>query len=635
MMRASGAKAPDAAGSGARPPGRLTHRLGALVVAFLRFRLTDDIATLRTHLRGLVRDERRAVCAGLVFSALLVVITPALAGLAPRLDALPFPESSRPGGTATVSTPALAVALAGFAVAWSYLLAGAAAGPGLLWIAASLLYAYQVWPIGFPLGRSVLHLVPLGLPVAIAALTPHGSRWGKVVAAVLLASIGARSLPGPPGTARLLALLAVVGAAFLGLQAVLARRRASAGWRVALGTSVLLAHFLVVAVVSGDRAAMAGTLNGSLFHSLWFLTILWFLLGASFVSGAVALARFARDALEIAMPHSSPGWMLATGWGLLAAWVWGLPAGDHPLPLRPLSAVIAGAGLAAVVVVWVRRGMTRQRLSTVFVVTAAALVILRAALTLDLDQAIDRGAGALALLAFVFALVWEVIGRIPHIPLQTRHLSRPAPLLLYMGAIPLVSASMLFGFAAGLDTFQRLALLSQFKGAAALWVPILLLMLARSWPAFPPQAGRRVVAAFAAGMVMAIPGVLLRTALPSAMVDGGLVLAIAAAAAALVVRWPDAHASVPSIAVGYALAYGFAASLAQVVLIPVLAGLLEVVGTLFPLNPASTLADALLGAAMAATWSAVDQQLFYVVTPGLAGLAAMAAARIAARITRT
>jgi hypothetical protein len=606
------------------------HAIFALAVAFVRFRFTDDITKLRAHLRALPRDEGRPARLSLALAAILVLATPVLASLAPHLRAVPFRTVTDAGGFAGVSTPALTLALAAFAVAWGYLLAAAAQGPGLLWVVAGLLYVYQVWPIGFPLGRSFLQLIPIALPVVIGSLTPHGPAWGKIVLAVLLATIGARSLPVSMGSIGFWPLWGAVSAGFLAVHFLLVRHPWVVGRRLALAVSVLLAYFLLVALVSGSQGAMAGVLNGSLNDSLWFLMILWFLLGASFVSGAIALARFARDGLEMMIPRSAPIWVLVAGWGVLSAWVLRLPATDVAVPLRPIAAALVGAGLVAVAIRWKTQGMTRQWLSTAFVVTASALVILEAAVTLDLGETLKREAGAFGVLAFVYALVWEVTGRIPGIPGEIRGLARPGPLLLYLGMTLLVGAASLFGFAANLSFFQRAALLAQFQGAIALWSPVLLWTLLRTSPMFPSEAGQRVLLAFAVGVLLAVPGLAIRVAFPLRMVDTTLVLAVVGTAV-LAARRSGVRLPVPSAAIGYALAYGFAASLSYVILIPVLAGLLNVGGSLFLLDPLNNLSRALFEMAIAHSWGAVEQQLFFVIMPFAAALSAFAAAFLATR----
>jgi hypothetical protein len=275
--------------------------------------------------------------------------------------------------------------------------------------------------------------------------------------------------------------------------------------------------------------------------------------------------------------------------------------------------------------------MTGQWLSTAFVATAAAVLIVEAVFTLDLAETIQREAGVLSLLGFVYALVWEVTGRLPAIPGEIPGLPRPAPLLLCLGMILLVVAAALFGFAANLRFFQGAALLSQFKGAITLWVPVLLLTLARTWPAFPPAAGRRAIQAFAIGMAAAVPGLAARSAFPMPLTDVALIVAVVGVAVVLVARWADVRTPLPAAAVGYAMAYGFAASLSQDVLIPVLAGLLNVVGSLFLLDPLNTLSASLFQMALAKPWGAMEQQLFAVTMPFVTAMTAMVTARVVTR----
>jgi len=608
------------------------HRVWALAVAFFKLRIGDDLARLTTYLRGLPRGEGRIARLGLVLTALLVVATPALTALTPHLGAIQFQGEGTPGQAATVSVAALILGLAAFAVAWCYLLTAAAYGPGVLWIGAGLLYVYEVWPIGFSLGRSPLQLIPLSLPVMIGALTPQGSAWGKIVLALLVANLGARGLPHRLGGADVWALWAIVGTAFLGLHAFLSRHSWPPGRRMALGIAALLGYFLLVAMDPGRHGSMASSLSGSLNNTVWFLMILWFLLGAAFVSGAIALARFARDAMEALLPSRSLHYPLAVSWGLLAAWVMRFPSGDVAPLLRPVAVTVVLVWMWVVAVRWVRRTMTRQWLSTAFVAAAAALLILEAISTMGPGEALPQEAGALSLLGFVFALVWEVTVRLPAIPASAAGLPQPGPLLLYMGTVLLVGDAALFGFAASLPFFQRAALLVQFQGATALWVPVLSLTLAHSWPAFSTAAARRAIHAFAIGMVLAVPGLAARLTLPLPLRDSAVAVAVVAAAVVLVVRWADVREPLSAGAVGYAMAYGFAAGLSWAILIPALAGMLNVVGALFFIRPLNALSAALLKMAIAHTWGATETAVFSVTLPFITAAATLAAARFVTRL---
>jgi hypothetical protein len=181
--------------AGGPPPLARWAKLRRLLGEYLKFRFEfiSGFITPFGYVRKLPPPTGRLLCPGLIMTAVIVLSAPAvviLVGgpLARFLDVQNQPQ--------TIPLVGLLLAGSAFAVGWAYLLNGAAEGPGVAWVGGGLLYTYLVVTVGlFTIGENYLHAIPLALPVVIGSLTRRGSRWGKVLLAVLLASIIVRLIP--------------------------------------------------------------------------------------------------------------------------------------------------------------------------------------------------------------------------------------------------------------------------------------------------------------------------------------------------------------------------------------------------------------------------------------------------------
>lgn len=171
--------------SGPPGPKPSTTLMGVVRVAaeYLRFRYAGKFLGLYGYLRQLPRQESRLTWSALG-TIVLLMITPLLAIFGPRLAPVSFEDAY--GQLQSIPVAALVLAFVAFAMSWGYLLAGAAQGPGLLWLVTGLEYVYLVAQIGLILGRSYLHLAVLLLPVVIGALTKDGRLWAKITLVIVL-----------------------------------------------------------------------------------------------------------------------------------------------------------------------------------------------------------------------------------------------------------------------------------------------------------------------------------------------------------------------------------------------------------------------------------------------------------------
>ncbi len=287
---------------GSRPAEIGLSRALRITAEYLRFRYTGGIVKLYDHLQGLPRPESRIAWTALAVAGFVVLATPLLAGFAPRLVAVAFEDVQ--GQIQSVSAAALMLTCLAFSLAWGYLLSGAAQGPGLLWLVTSLEYIYLVVRIGLVLDRSYLHLAALLVPVVIGAVTTEGRAWGKMALLIILASLTVRLTPLPPSLRAVWYLLWPLAIVLLfGVHRWLARRwRTSVTGRVAFASAGTLLYLLAV-TAAARPGRLAEGLNLALNSAIGLLDLLWFLLGASFIGGAIALGLFARKAVELATPE--------------------------------------------------------------------------------------------------------------------------------------------------------------------------------------------------------------------------------------------------------------------------------------------------------------------------------------------
>ncbi|MGQ0548222.1 MAG: hypothetical protein ACT4PY_00925 [Armatimonadota bacterium] len=628
-------------GRGPRLRG-LHERLRLALAEYIKFQYTEGVFQMVAHVRALPRTEARLTLVGLGCAALAVIATPIFATLGPRLAGLAFADAFE--RTQFVPGAAFVLCVALFSLAWGYILSGAAAGPGLLWILTGLFYLFLIGTTGFAIPRDSpwanLHLVAFSLPVLVAALTPGGRTWGKAVLAVLAAGIAMRSTPVPDLVGAPWRLLWVpAGAVMVGIHFLIARRPwSSAVRRTALAVTVTGLYLLAAAALSSPTA-VAERFHYSLTLAFSAIELLWFVLGASFVAGAIGLGLFARRMVEVIAADPVPLWGLLAGW--IAALLWLKPFEGPPGSLS--IAVMLGAALAVLAVRWRRTGMTRAWLAGWFVTSIAVLLIMRANASLDIRDVLTREAGAMSVAAFSYAMIWEVAGRIRKIPLTAPGFAQPSLLLLYLGVLLLVGASTLFGLAANLPEFQKSVILSEYLGAVSLWIPIGLLTLVRGWPAFPANARGRLITAFLIGVGLAVPGFLLRAGTAPGVATAVNVFAIVVVSMLLVCIWPQVRSPLPAAAVGLAAALGFAVSIHRRVLISLLSMMLTMIAGFTRDAPLYQAARRMLVQAFPGTsdelvllvpWHQADQLIYYGVAPALALGAAVVAAFIATAVVR-
>ena len=556
---------------------------GRLLVSYLRLRYTDRYLTFFNHLRTLPRAEAWTARAGLAVVAAIVLAMPVLAWLRVRLPGVAFQNVD--GSPAGIPEAGLVLTLLAFAAGWAYALAGAAQGPGVLWLFVGVQYVYFVVFIGLartPL--TYLQLIPFLLAVVVGALTPNIRPWAQYLLIALVASIIVRTAPladrlhGIPWPAAWVPAAAVL----VLVHHLLARRPwRSAGARAALAAGGTGVYVAAVARIAG-RGDLATALNVSLSGTFEILSLLWFVLGAAFVGGGLGLAKLVREGLDTMTPARAMPWLAGAGWLALLGWTLLRPpacgscAGETVFPVTPVTVAVLGAFLALLAAGARRRVLSRDWLAGWLVASLAAVLVLRAYATHGLRGVVAAGAGAeagsaaLAIAGFLYAITWEVSGELAHIPLSTPRLARPSPLLLFLAGVVLISGAALFGTTAGLTDFQKYIILNEYQGAAALSIPLALLAGARMWPVLTPAALSRAVTAFYWGAVLAVPAFLLRAAALGTAAEVIAAAAPAGLAVYLLTRWTDARAPAAAAAVGAGAALGFMVSLTQRVLVGVL-----------------------------------------------------------------
>jgi hypothetical protein len=574
------------------------HRARRAIAEFVQFQYTSGHLGLIRHLKSLPREARTLAVAALILAGVAVVAMPLLAPLS-RIGGVQFENVE--GTESVISIPAFVVALAVFSVAWGYLLAALALGPGLIWIFGGLRYAFGMLAVGLAAGRSFWHVVPIALPVVMGALsaaggargatvpggtievttaTPSGGRpalWSTVALAMLLGGVAVRMSPLPDAIrARWYLYCFPAGVSFFALHVAIVRwLRVGVHARALVGALGTLASFGVTWTLAGDRNVVHW------FHimldnlSFW-LQIVWFVLGAAFVTSAIEFGQFARSMVGVVAQEPVPAWTLFIVWGAAVAWI-GVP---EPGPARISALAVLGIAVAVLLARWRRRGTTREWLAGWLVASLAALLIVTFLSTYDVSDTMTREAGVLTVVGFVYALLWEVTGRIPNVPLRTAWFDAPAPLVFYLGVILLTCGATLFGIAANLDFFQLVVRTHQYLGAMTLWIPMLLLLLVRAWPRLPAPAPQRFVTAFAVGMLAGVPIFLARAAgwhVPDAWIDVILLLL----AAGFVRLWPETQDPLVAGGVGVAATLGLAVHLTTAIPTVFLNGVFVTLGTLF------------------------------------------------------
>ncbi len=601
-------------------PDNPFHQTIQVAVDYIRFRHIDKFVKFHDHVRSLPDEERLLTWVALALAGVVVIATPVLAGFGSRFAAVPFQDVQ--DQAQSLPAPALVLAFLAFSLGWGYCLGGAAQGPALLWVLAGLLYEYMILQIGLAAGRSYLHVVPILLSVAVGALTPHGRLWGRLVLIACVARFGISLLPFPLAIrAHWYYVWPFATALLAGVHLLLARRPwSSSPARTALASATTLGYFLLIAATTHNWTALATWLHVSLNSAIGYLDLLWFLLGASFVGGAIALAMFARRAIERIFPPGILPWAILGGWIALAAWAFrSVPKGAH----GPYDRYVVGillTSLLVLVVWWRRKGITKDWLAGWLVASVAAVLSLRTYLSIDIGSLVSGKTDVRALFAFAYAVTWEVASHIRSIPLSMPALPQPAPVLLYLGMVLIICGASLFGLAANLKYFQEVLILNEYDGALSLGLPLGLLAAAATWPVLPHGVIRKSVAAFVLASVLAVPAFLLR-ATTGPWTWPLLIAGLVAFTLILASRWLEIERPFAGAALGCATGLGFAVSLSHRVFIDILWQLMTMLAAFSGIAGSREPAKAVQRWAQDTAWSTIDQVAFLVVAPLLTMLA--------------
>jgi len=601
-------------------PDNPFHQTIRVAVDYIRFRHIDKFVKFHDHVRSLPDEERLLTWVALTLAGVVVIATPVLAGFGSRFAAVSFQDVQEQAQSLPV--PALVLAFLAFSLGWGYCLSGAAQGPALLWVLASLLYEYMILQIGFAAGRSYLHVVPFLLPVAVGALTPDGRLWGRLVLIAFVARFCISLLPFPVAIrAHWYYLWPFAVALLVGMHLFLARRPWPASLsRAALGAGTTLAYVLAIAATVRKAGELAGSLHVSLNTAIGYLDLLWFLLGASFVGGAIALAVFARRGIERIFPAGILHWAILGGWIALAAWAFRSVPKGTPGPYERYVIGILLASLLILVAWWRLKGITKDWLAGWFVASAAAVLSLRTYLSTDIGNLVSSKADVRVLFGFAYAITWEVASHIRSIPLSIPALPQPAPVLLYLGMVLIICGASLFGLAANLKYFQESLVLNEYHGALSLGLPLGLLAAAATWPVLPPGVIRRCVAGFLLASVLAIPAFLLRAA-TGPWSWPPLIAGLVAFTLFVGRLWPEIERPLAGAALGCATGLGFAVSISQRVFIDALWQLMTMIAAFSGIPGSREPAKVVQRWSVETVWSTPDQVAFLVAAPLLTMLA--------------
>ena len=609
-------------------PNNPFHQTVQVAVDYIRFKHVDKFVKFHDHVRSLPDEERLLTWTALAVAGVVVIATPVLAGFASRFTAVPFQDVQEQAQS--LPAPALVLAFLAFSLGWGYCLGGAAQGPALLWVLAGLLYEYMILQIGLAADRSYLHVVPFLLPVVVGALTPDGRLWGRLVLIGFVARFGISLLPFPLAIrAHWYYFWPFATALLAGVHLFLARRPwPSPLARTTLASATTVAYFLLIAAATHKWTDLAGWLHVSLNSAIGYLDLLWFLLGASFVAGAIALAVFARRAIERIFPPGILHWAILGGWITLAVWALrSVPNETH----GPYDRYVIGILLASLLILvawWRLKGITRDWLAGWFVASVAAVLSLRTYISTDIGNLIPGKADVRVLFGFTYAITWEVASHIRSIPLSMRAFPQPAPVLLYLGMVLIICGASLFGLAANLKYFQEVLILNEYQGALLLGLPLGLLVAAATWPVLPHGVIRRCVAGFILAALLAVPAFLLRAAAAGPGIWAVLIAGLVAFTLILAWRWPEVNRPLAGAAIGLGTGLGFAVSLSHRVFIDILWQLMTMLAAFSGIAGAREPAKVVQRWSADTVWSTSDQVAFLVVAPLLTLLAGAAFATV-------
>lgn len=603
-------------------PGNPLLQTVQVAVDYVRFKHIDKFVKFHDHVSHLPEEERVLTWTALALAGVVVIATPVLAVFGSRFSSISFQDVQ--SQVQSLPAPAVFLAFLAFSFGWGYLLSGAAQGPGLLWVLAGVLYVYLILVIGLAAVRySPLHAVPVLLLVLMGALTRSGPLWGRILLIVLVSSFYVRvSLPaGSALKAHWYVFWAVAVAVLAGVDRLVARRPwPSPVARTALACATTAGYLLLVAATTHHWTDFAGWLHVSLNIAINYLDVFWFLLGASFVSGAIALALFARKSIERIFPARILHWAILGGWVALAVWALRVPPkAVHKLPGGPSydhgAVGILVASLLVLVAWWRLKGLTKDWLAGWFVASAAAVLSVRTYLSLDIGSLTSAKADARVLLSFAYAVTWEVASRIRNIPLSMRALPQPAPVVLYLGVVLIICGTSLFGLAANLPFFQEAIVLNEYHGALSLGLPLGLFAAVGTWPVVPDGVVRKCVAGFILTSLVAIAAFLIRAA-TGPWAWPALIAGLTVFTLILARRWDEIDRPLAGAALGCATGLGFAVVLSRPqVVVDSVWMLLTMLGSLSGIGGAGKPAAIVRRWATETVWSPTDQFAFMVAAP--------------------
>jgi hypothetical protein len=172
---------------------------------------------------------------------------------------------------------------------------------------------------------------------------------------------------------------------------------------------------------------------------------------------------------------------------------------------------------------------------------------------------------------------------------------------------------------------------NQYLGAITLWIPMVLLVLARSWPRIPGHAVERFIAAFILGMLAGVPMFLARATgldAPDSWIIGIALLIVAL----LLRRWPEAADPLVAGGIGASVVFGLAVHAATGIPTVFLNGVFITLGALFGVQPFLTVADAIWRVSRPTTPDGAMLFSYFWMAPLVVGLVAAAGSRVLARL---
>ncbi len=562
-----------------KPRGFL-KKLTFLAGAYVSARSLYHILQVRRTLRLLPARARPIAWVLFGLGIALILTIPLIALHHGHLEAVTFQDHNL--NTRHMPVFSLTLALAGEAFGWAAVLAGASLTNIYLFTAAALLYLFTFTSIGF-VGQTQSYwwAVPSWLLPGLLAAAPFASQnrglrltliWAFCLLAVYhsvrltplhddLLHSPLRDVAGGWGQS-VFVLIPASGLVALGLSRLPLRLSIVSGFVVASAVNIafLVGH-------AGRAVALAGNVDYSLAVLVNLLAVFWFLLAAGLVEFGLDVTGVTLKALawffsERALPVV-----------VVAVWIGELllihrlehgVSSEQWLSFHPLV-VIALCGCAAVLTA--RRMFTARWALALFAVWAFSLALLS-----GYDQEAERVGRAAALFVFGGAL-WELLKGMHRLPKEDRRwASAQGLLLVYLGSLVFLVAGTHFRFASGADDAMEIAGLSQLRGIAALWLPLVLyaLLYEQRWVR-PPQRGM-VLRAFLAGVVISTIAYLLRMIFQEPGQAGiAANLAILAAAAAtqllyvgvILFRSPEVPRPLDAAVTGMACAMGFAVAYGQ------------------------------------------------------------------------